>query len=189
MRKLPRNWGAVRNLPSLYLRMQDCCDTGKCPHQEYRKITDMGEKNGNNLRIFVGDEPVAISADTMVAPITQGEIERPMSYSPLHGEFSCEVEVSGLTDKVKELLGMKSRVFTMSERRLFIRTVERYGRVEFTLKDFQGYVEPDCQSVSTVAMASGFITIVCTTPRMVRRFLRMRDLGNVSYRIMTRAAA
>ena len=99
------------------------------------------------------------------------------------------MEVSGLTDKVKELLGMKSRVFTMSERRLFIRTVERYGKVEITLKDFQGYVEPDCQSVSTVAMASGFITIVCTTPRMVRRFLRMRDLGNVSYRIMTRAAA
>ena len=140
----------------------------------------MGENYEYQLRLFAGGKPVATSAEAMMTSLTPSEIGTPLPDGPLKCEWSGDVRVSGLLDAVKEQLGMKSRVFSRSERRLFIRTVEHHGRVDFTLKDWQGHVE---------GLGCGDITIMCSTPGMVRRFLRMRGFGNVSYRIMTRAAA
>lgn len=83
------------------------------------------------MTIFAGGYPIAMSTDAKVPqPTTTDPIDVGI-YKPFKKEWSCEVKTRGLSDQIKELLLKKNRIFSKSERRKFIRTVEHYGRVEF----------------------------------------------------------
>lgn len=94
-----------------------------------------------------------------------------------NGTIELDATISN-DDKVLERLLKEwekpSRIFTRGERKLFIRTVEHHGSVEFTLHDWKGMVE---------GKYIQNITLVCNTPRQVKLLLRMKNLGKVSYKI------
>ena len=97
-----------------------------------------------------------------------------------NGTIELDATISN-DDKVLERLLKEwekpSRKFTMGERKLFIRTVEHHGSVEFTLHDWKGMVE---------GVYVPNITLVCNTPRQVRLLLRMKNLGKVTYKVRKR---
>lgn len=139
----------------------------------------MGEdyEEMNNIMLFIGSEPVenAVNAD-----IVLGKDNGAMSVYD-NANISCEFEAKIVNPgSLAELFKIKSRVFSKAERKCFIRTVEHYGSVEFTLKDFKGYFD----GATTPVEAE--IIVPCNTPKEVKNFLRMRDIGSCSYKIKRR---
>lgn len=89
-------------------------------------------------------------------------------------EWNATISNDKSLEELRKLLAKPSRKFTRGERKLFIRTVEHHGKVEFTLHDWKGMVE---------GVFVPHIILVCNTPRQVRLLLRMKNLGKVSYKI------
>lgn len=88
--------------------------------------------------------------------------------------FEGKVNKEDLSKPLK--LIASSRKFTKAEKKLFIRTVEAHGRVEFILKNVQ---------VQT-PLGLGKVIFTCTTPKGVRMILRSRKMGECTYRIIKR---
>lgn len=140
----------------------------------------MGEdyEEMNNIMLFIGSEPVenAVNAD-----IVLGKDNGVMSVYD-NANISCEFEAKIVNPgSLAELFKIKSRVCSKAERKRFIRTVEHYGCVEFTLKDFKGYFK------ETTTPVDAEIIIPCYTPKEVKKFLRLRNIGNFNYIIKKRS--
>lgn len=128
----------------------------------------MGEELEQTL--FIGGEQIGFSKDCII----ESKEEQKCSFSQHSVSFSCDFESEKLSKQVWELLFNKGRRYTKAERKLFIRTVEQYGKVEFTLKNLEVYAD---------GFGSGELVMVCTTPKAVKSFLRMRGVDS-KYKIV-----
>lgn len=136
----------------------------------------MGEEmNTNNLMLFADGMPVGLVASSDVEIKTK-EDDTPKDFAPNAYSLSISFSVDkkdASTLPWRKLLA--TRTLSRNERKRLIRCVEHYGKVEFTMKDMT--VEAD-------GIGCGNLTLVCTTPRMVKSFLRMKDAGDFSYRMV-----
>ena len=127
-------------------------------------FTANGERIG-----FIEDGEISLSCeDDGKTKDNVFSYEIPKQYS-----WNVTVDAKGVTEQLVRQLKPKSRVFTKAERKLFIRTVEHYGKVEFTMKDM---------TVEVDGIGCGNLTLVCATPAQVKCFLRMKDAGDFSYK-------
>lgn len=136
----------------------------------------MGEGiNANNLMLFADGMPVGFVASSDVEIKTK-EGDTPKDFSPK--AYSLSISFSVDKKDVSTLLWrelLATRTLSRNERKRLIRCVEHYGKVEFTMKDM---------TVQADGIGSGTLTLVCTTPAQVKCFLRMRDAGDFSYKIV-----
>lgn len=123
--------------------------------------------------IFIGGQQVGIFKDCIAKSIVEDKEEQKRS-NQYSVSLSCSIESDNLSKQVWELLFNKGRRYTKAERKLFIRTVEHYGKVEFTLKNLEVYAD---------GFGSGELVMVCTTPKAVKSFLRMRGVDS-KYKII-----
>lgn len=134
----------------------------------------MGEEM-NNLMLFADGMPVGFVASSDVEIKTK-EDDTPKDFAPKAYSLSISFSVDkkdASTLLWRELL--VTRTLSKKERKRLVRCVEHYGKVEFTMKDM---------TVQADGIGSGSLTLVCATPAQVKRFLRMKDSGDFSYRIV-----
>lgn len=134
----------------------------------------MGEEiNTNNLMLFADGIPVGLVASSDVEIKTKAD-DTQKDFSPK--AYSLSISFSVDKKDVSTLLWrelLATRTLSRNERKRLIRCVEHYGKVEFTMKDM---------TVQADGIGSGNLTLVCTTPRMVKCFLRMRDAWKFTYK-------
>ena len=129
--------------------------------------------NTNNLMLFADGKSVGFVASSDVEIKTK-EGDTPKDFAPKTYSLSISFSVDkkdASTLLWRELLA--TRTLSRNERKRLIRCVEHYGKAEFTMKDMT--VEAD-------GIGSGNLTLVCTTPAQVKRFLRMKDAGDFTYK-------
>lgn len=140
----------------------------------------------NNFKLFVGGEPVDLNTKDcqlvaepldLIGAINKVVEEEETQFSNETFDFNATIESKDLIEQVRKLFEKPNRVFTRQERKLFMRTVERHGWVEFTFHDWQGAVE---------GVGIGSICLLCNTPRQMKSLLRLKNVGNVSYKIRKR---
>ena len=129
-----------------------------------------------NFKLFAIGKPIATATNAKVTIHTE---EEPQWKEEIHQhEWSLTLESKQAAKEINVFLGLKQdRIYSKREKKLFIRTVEHYGQVEFTLHDFQAKAD---------GFEQGTICLVCPTPRSVKTFLRMKGLGKVTYKITRR---
>jgi len=126
-----------------------------------------------NFKLFADGKPIATVIQTNVDFHAE---EEPQWKEEIHQhEWSVTLESDKVAKEIMQALGLKQdRIYSKRERKLFIRTVEHYGQVEFTLHDWQAKAD---------GFEQGTICLVCPTPKSVKTFLRIKGLGKVTYKI------
>ena len=126
-----------------------------------------------NFKLFANGKPIATAIQ---ANVDFNAEEEPQWKEEIHQhEWSVTLESDKVAKEINVFLALKQdRIYSKRERKLFIRTVEHYGQVEFTLHDWQAKAD---------GFEQGTICLACPTPRSVKTFLRMKGLGKVTYKI------
>lgn len=132
-----------------------------------------------NFKLFANGKPIATAFDANATKAFNACIEMLSEEEPQeqehHYEWSATIDSKQMVKEIMQALGLKQdRIYSKRERKLFIRTVEHYGQVEFTLHDWQAKAD---------GFEQGTICLVCPTPKSVKTFLRMKGLGKVTYKI------